>query len=196
MTFACFQVASSCILPSIITAPEPSGIASRIFLANATSAGSGEKHRLGDGDLARMKRPGAGAAHQEGVAELRFAGVGVGKVAERAVERLDAVGRARVDHAGDRVVPEILLRARSRRAGSLGVGEHLIVGVAAADPRRLHRARGGEIGRPEAHAVHARRSGGDRLDIVDALAPFRGSRGRGSASSARGAPRAAPGTGR
>ena len=38
-TLACFQVASSCILPSIITAPLPSGIASRIFFAKATSAG-------------------------------------------------------------------------------------------------------------------------------------------------------------
>ena len=41
--------------------------------------------------------------------------------------------------------------------------------MAAADARRLHRARGGEIGGAEAHAVHARRGGGDRLDIVDAL---------------------------
>src|SRR5271166_5469811 len=46
MTFACFQVASSCILPSIITAPEPSGIAVRILRAKATSAGSGENTRL------------------------------------------------------------------------------------------------------------------------------------------------------
>ncbi len=45
-TLACFQVASSCILPSIMTAPLPSGIAARIFFANATSAGSGEKTRL------------------------------------------------------------------------------------------------------------------------------------------------------
>ena len=41
--------------------------------------------------------------------------------------------------------------------------------MAAADARRLHRARGGEIGRTEAHALHARRGGGNRLDIVDAL---------------------------
>src|SRR5215467_2145672 len=45
-TLACFQVASSCILPSIMTAPLPSGMAARIFFANATSAGSGEKTRL------------------------------------------------------------------------------------------------------------------------------------------------------
>src|SRR5262245_14773924 len=45
-TLACFQVASSCILPSIMTTPVPSGMASRIFFANATSAGSGENTRL------------------------------------------------------------------------------------------------------------------------------------------------------
>src|ERR1700741_775155 len=48
-SLACFQVASSCILPSIITAPEPSGMASLIFLAKATCAGSGEKTRLAIG---------------------------------------------------------------------------------------------------------------------------------------------------
>src|SRR5262245_31596197 len=45
-TLACFQVASSCIFPSIITAPVPSGMAARIFCANAPSAGSGENTRL------------------------------------------------------------------------------------------------------------------------------------------------------
>ena len=43
MTLHCFQVASSCILPSIMWTPRPSGIASMTFLANATSSGSGEK---------------------------------------------------------------------------------------------------------------------------------------------------------
>ena len=41
--------------------------------------------------------------------------------------------------------------------------------MAAADAGRLHRARGREIGRPQAHAVHARGGGGDRLHVVDAL---------------------------
>src|SRR4051794_10161443 len=45
-TLACFQVASSCILPSIMTAPVPFGIAARIFSANFTSATSGENTRL------------------------------------------------------------------------------------------------------------------------------------------------------
>ncbi len=51
MTRACFQVASSCILPSIMTAPDPSGIAARILRAKATSAGSGENTALA---IARM----------------------------------------------------------------------------------------------------------------------------------------------
>src|SRR5438105_1644365 len=45
-TLACFQVASSCILPSIMTAPAPSGMAAKIFSANFTSATSGENTRL------------------------------------------------------------------------------------------------------------------------------------------------------
>ena len=44
--------------------------------------------------------------------------------------------------------------------------------MAAADPRRLHRARGGEIGGTETDAVHARRSGGDGDDIVHAFGGF------------------------
>ena len=44
--------------------------------------------------------------------------------------------------------------------------------MAAADPRGLHAARGGEVGGPEADAVHARRGRGDRLDVVDALGGF------------------------
>ena len=99
-----------------MTAPAPSGIAATIFLANATSAGIGREHRLGDGDLRWVQRPGAGAAHQEGVAELRLAGGRVGEIAERAVERLDAGGGAGVDHLGDGVVPEILLGRCARRA--------------------------------------------------------------------------------
>ena len=41
MTLHCFQVASSCILPSIMWTPRPSGIASMTFFANSTSSGSG-----------------------------------------------------------------------------------------------------------------------------------------------------------
>ena len=44
--------------------------------------------------------------------------------------------------------------------------------MAAADACRLHGARGGKIGGAKTHAVHARRGGGDRLDIVHALRRF------------------------
>jgi hypothetical protein len=43
MTLHCFQVASSCILPSIMCTPRPSGIASITLRANLTSSASGEK---------------------------------------------------------------------------------------------------------------------------------------------------------
>ena len=41
--------------------------------------------------------------------------------------------------------------------------------MAAADARRLHRARGRKVGRAERDAVHARGGGGDRLDVLHAL---------------------------
>src|SRR5437868_6605165 len=46
MTLHCFQVASSCILPSIMCTPRPSGIASITFFANLTSSGSGLNTRF------------------------------------------------------------------------------------------------------------------------------------------------------
>src|SRR5205823_5686817 len=46
ITWHCFHVASSCILPSIMCTPRPSGIASMTFLANATSSGSGLNTRF------------------------------------------------------------------------------------------------------------------------------------------------------
>src|SRR5438093_1623600 len=64
MTRHCFQVASSCILPSIMCTPRPSGIASMTFLANATSSergevGRAEAHALdarrGGGDLLEVR---------------------------------------------------------------------------------------------------------------------------------------------
>ena len=61
--------------------------------------------------------------------------------------------RAGVDHAGDRVVPEVLLggRAAARRCRRrVGVLAHEVAGVAAADAGRLHAAVGGEVGRAEA----------------------------------------------
>src|SRR5262249_4008954 len=118
---------------------------------------------LRDVDLARMQGPGADAAEQEGGAELVLAAERVGDVAERPVER-EAAGRgARVDHPGNRVVPRVLLRGRTRRGRLLGVrvGADEIGGMAATDARRLHAPRRGEIGGPEADPLHARARGAD-----------------------------------
>ena len=45
----------------------------------------------------------------------------------------------------------------------------ITLGAGARGAAHLHAARGGKVGRAEAHPVHARRSPSDRLDIGDAL---------------------------
>ena len=127
---------------------------------------------LGDVDLHRVQRPGADATHQEGGAELGLASGRVLDVAEGAVEGQDAGRGAGVDHAGDRVVPEVLLGADPVGLRVLGIGRvlhHAVAGMPAADPRGLHPPRGGEVGRAEAHPLHARAGGGDLLQVDDAL---------------------------
>ena len=195
MTLACFQVASSCILPSIMTAPVPSGIASRIF-------GERDLRRVGANTLLAMSicvgcsDQAPTQPMQEGVAELRLAGGRVGEVAERAVERLDAVGETGVDHAGERVVPQVLLEGRALGPARRRIGDDPVLGMAAADARRLHAARGGEIGRPEAHAVHARAGGGDGVDVLDALGRLQDGMDQDRLRRPRAWPRAAPAAGR
>ena len=108
-TLACFQVASSCILPSIMTAPVPSGMASTICLANATSAGSGENTRLAIGIWVGCSVQAPAQPIRNALRNCASQASRIGEVAERPVERLDAAGRAGVDHLGDGVVPEILL---------------------------------------------------------------------------------------
>ena len=78
---------------------------------------------------------------------------------------------AGVDHARDRVVPRVLLGGRARLVGVVRVGvlDHAVAGMAAADAGRLHAPRGGEVGRAEAHALHAGAGGGDLLEVDDAL---------------------------
>src|SRR4051812_26706200 len=75
----------------------------------------GGEDLLGDVDLGRVQRPRADAAHQERGAELRLAAGEVADVAERPVVGQDPGGGAGVDHAPDRVVPEVLLGARPGR---------------------------------------------------------------------------------
>src|SRR5690606_23679523 len=101
--------------------------------------------------------------------ELTFACRIVREVAEGAVERLDAIAYARVDHSRDRVVPQVLLIERARGAASSGIGEYAVIGMATSDPGRLHAPRCSEVGRPQAHAVHAGARGCDLLDVGDAF---------------------------
>ncbi len=131
------------------------------------------EHALGDVDLARMQRPGAGASVQERVAELRLAGGCVRKIAERSVEGLQIVARARVHHAGQRVVPEVLLEEGAWRVRLARVGQNSVGGMATADARRFHAAGGRKISRAEAHAVHARARRGDGFDVLHAFGGFK-----------------------
>src|SRR5262249_56325719 len=91
------------------------------------------------------------------------------EVAEWAVHRLDARRGAGVDHLGQRVVPEVLLKRGARSARGGGVGENLVLRMSAANARRLHRTRGSKIGGTEADAVHAGRRYRDISDVVDAF---------------------------
>src|SRR5438067_2337222 len=118
-----------------------------------------------------MQRPRADASHQERVAKLRLARLWIGEIAERAVKRLDPRRRAGIDHLGQGVVPEILLEACTRGVLCHRVGEHLLFGMAAADTRRFHGARGGEIGRSETDSMDAWRS---RYDVHPVVNHFRG----------------------
>ena len=129
---------------------------------------------LRDGDLCRVQAPGADAAEQEGVAELVLAGDDVGDVPERPVVREDPVHGAGVDHPGDRVVPEVLLVDRPRRALPLDVGPSVgvladeVARVPAADPGGLHPAVGRQVGGAEREALHPRAGAADLLDVGDA----------------------------
>ena len=114
MTLACFQVASSCILPSIMAAPVPSGMASTMRLANATSCGSRLNTRLAMSIWLGCSVQAPTQPCRKALRNCASQAARVGEVAERAVERLDAVGDAGIDHARQRVVPQVLLEERAR----------------------------------------------------------------------------------
>ena len=147
MTWHCFQVASSCILPSIMCTPRPSGIASMTLRGEA-------RPRPGRG-----RRPSwrssicTGCSDQAPTQPIRNAArnwasqpVDVLDVAERPVEREDPGRRAGVDHAPDRVVPEVLLGAsRAAPRGLAGPG------------RRARGSRGGRRRRASSSSAARRR---------------------------------------
>src|SRR4029077_17917424 len=107
--------------------------------------------------------PGADAAVQEGIAKLSLAGSRIGEVAERAVERLETIAHARIDHARQRVVPQVLLKESACASLRSWIGKYAVGGVSAAHAGGFHAARGRKVGGPQTHAVHARTGGSDRL---------------------------------
>ena len=155
--------------------------------------GRRREHLLGDVDLRRVQRPGADAAHQEGVAELVLAADRVVDRAERAVEGQGAGRRARVDHTPHGVVPEVLLRGEPLgvRVLRVGIGAHEVAGVTAADAGRLHAPRRGEVRGAERHALHARRRAPRSPRRWPRRGRSRGSRARAAACAGPPSPRAA-----
>ena len=93
------------------------------------------------------------------------------------------------------VMPEILLIRRPSLAVRARIKQDAVARVAAADARRLHTPRRGQIGRAERDALHARRGGRDLLDVGHALRGLRIAWTRIGHSAPRG-PRVAPGAGR
>src|SRR5207302_5150126 len=96
----------------------------------------------------------------------------VADVSVRTVEREDPGRSTGIDHPRDRVMPRILLRGGPRplRVLRVGILDHPVSGVAAANACGLHAARCGEIRRAEAHPLHPRAGGGDLLEVDDAEA--------------------------
>ena len=130
----------------------------------------GTKDALGDCDLHRVKAPCANAAKKEGIAELVFTRNNIGNVTEWAIERKDAVGNTRIDHASKRVVPEVLLVNRSI-AFDISVDRILtnqIPRMTAANTRGLHAAIGRQVRRAQRKALHARAGSADLFDVGNA----------------------------
>jgi hypothetical protein len=96
---------------------------------------------------------------------LALAGRGIGEIAKRPIEGLDAVAHTGVHHLGDGVVPQILLEETACAGPSVAVREHTVAGMPAAHARRFHAAGGGKIRRPKAHAMHARARCRNLLDV-------------------------------
>ena len=158
----------------------------------------GQKTRLAMSIWTGCSDQRADAAHQERGAELRLAARDVADVAERPVEREDAGRRARVDHAPERVVPQVLLGARTRRLGVVRDP-----GRRARDSRDGRRRRAWSSsgarprGRPARCSSPASAGSPPRSPRRSRRrAPSRGSRARGSGASPRPSPRAGRAGGR
>ena len=141
--FAIFSEAASIILPSSEAAPLPCASASlsatMMRSARSTSLAGRREHLVGELDLRGMDRPLALDAERGGALGARRVAFRIGEVAERTVDRTQAVGAAGDRHARQREVP---LVAR-------------IVGVEAADDDGARLVEGGVVGDAEVHGLEA-----------------------------------------
>ena len=150
---AIFSEAASIILPSSEAAPLPCASASfsatMMRSARSTSLAVRREHRVGELDLRGMDRPLALDAERRCALGARRVAIGIGEVAERAVDRAQAVGAAGDRHARQREVPLV--------AG--------VVGVQAADDDGARLVEGGVVGDAEVHRLEPARRGGDGFDV-------------------------------
>ncbi len=110
--------------------------------------------RVAEFDLARMDRPFAFAAEDRGAVGLGAEAVGILVIAERPVDGDEAMRPRRLNEPKQRIVPEVVPVPLARACCVL-VGQHHIVGVAAADIRRAHALRRRVIRRAEMQRLHA-----------------------------------------
>ncbi len=152
--------AASIILPSSAAAPRPSASALRsssmMRRARVTSVSGGEKNSFAERDLAGVDRPFAFAAERGGAAGAFLVTLGVGEVAEGAVDGAQAIGAAGDDHAADRGMPLV--------AG--------VMGVEATDVHRPGAHGGGVVGDAEVERIEPAAELGDGLDVGHAEGGF------------------------
>ena len=114
--FAIFSEAASIILPSSEAAPLPWASASlsatRMRSARSTSFGGRREHLVGELDLRGMDRPLAFDAESGGALGAGRVACRIGEVAERAVDRTQAVGAAGDRHARQGEVPLVARDSR------------------------------------------------------------------------------------
>ena len=121
-------------------------------------------HLVGERDLARMDRPLALAAERRRPPRRGAVAVGIGEIAERPIDRAQAVSARRHHHARECVVPHVApmhvaLSALDR------IGQHHVAGIRPPDIRGARASRSGVVGHPEMQRLVARACRGDSVDV-------------------------------
>ena len=129
-------------------------MATRMRRARSTSLAGGVKTSLASATWLGMDRPLALAAEHGRAPRLGAEAVGVGEVAERAVDRAQAIGARGDHHAGDGVVPHVAPVDLARAVLGL-VGQHRVVRVDAADAGGARAGAGGVVGDAEMQRLSA-----------------------------------------